>query len=56
MAREKLWKKCSKSAAAGGVPQSWSTNNEQRFQTRMMGVTSRQIVELEGLQIIQYPT
>ena len=55
MVREKLWEKCSKSAAAGGVLQAWSTNNEQRFQMRMMGDTSRQIVELEGLQLIKIP-
>ena len=55
MVRDKLWEKCSKSAAAGGVLQAWSTNTEQRFQMRAMGDTSRQIVELEGLQFIQIP-
>lgn len=33
----------------------WSTNNEQHFAMRMNGDTSRQIVELEGLQLIQVP-
>lgn len=55
MVREKLWEKCSKNKRAGGVLQIWSTNNEQRFQMRMVGDTSRQIIEIEGLQLIEIP-
>lgn len=55
MVRERLWEKCSKARGAGGVVQLWSTNNEQHFAMRMSGETSRQIVELEGLQLIQVP-
>ncbi|MFQ5421830.1 MAG: type I-E CRISPR-associated endoribonuclease Cas2e [Anaerolineae bacterium] len=55
MVRDRLWDKCSKSKAAGGVLQIWSTNNEQRFQMRMSGITSRQITELEGVQLIRIP-
>lgn len=55
MVRERLWEKCCKARGAGGVVQLWSTNNEQHFAMRMNGDTSRQIVDLEGLQLIQIP-
>lgn len=53
--RDQLWQKCCKSKRAGGVFQAWSTNNEQRFQMRSHGDTSRQIIEIEGLQLIMIP-
>ena len=55
MVRDKLWEKCSRSAAGGGVLQVWSTNNEQRFQMRMYGRTSRRIIDVEGIQLVQIP-
>ncbi len=55
MVRERLWEKCCKARGAGGVVQLWSTNNEQHFAMRMSGDTSRRIVEVEGLQLIQVP-
>jgi CRISPR-associated protein Cas2 len=55
MVRERLWEKCCNARGAGGVVQLWSTNNEQHFVMRMSGETSRQIVEMEGLQLIQVP-
>ena len=55
MVRDRLWDKCCKGAMAGGVLQIWSTNTEQRFQMRSFGDTSRTIVEVEGLQLIQIP-
>jgi CRISPR-associated protein Cas2 len=53
--RDKLWEKCCASRRAGGVTQIWSTNTEQRFQMRMAGDTTRNIVEMEGLQLIRIP-
>jgi CRISPR-associated protein Cas2 len=53
MVRDRLWQKCCNARGSGGVIQLWSTNNEQHFAMRMNGDTSRQIVELEGLQLIQ---
>ncbi len=53
--RDRLWDKCCNHKKAGGVLQVWSTNSEQRFQMRSFGDTSRQIIELEGLQLIQIP-
>lgn len=55
MVRDRLWEKCCKARGAGGIVQLWSTNNEQRFAMRMSGDTTRKIVELEGLQLIQVP-
>ena len=55
MVRDRLWQKCCNARGMGGVIQMWSTNNEQHFTMRMNGDTSRQIVELEGLQFIQLP-
>jgi CRISPR-associated protein Cas2 len=55
MVRDRLWQKCCNARGMGGVVQMWSTNNEQHFAIRMNGDTSRQIVELEGLQLIQVP-
>lgn len=56
MVREKLWDKCCHRAVAGGVLQVWSTNTEQRFKMRAFGDTSRVIVELDGLQLVQIPS
>lgn len=53
--RDKLWEKFEKTKRVGGVTQIWSTNTEQKFQMRMSGDTSRQIVESEGLQLIRVP-
>ena len=55
MVRDRLWQKCCNARGMGGVIQLWSTNNEQHFAMRMNGDTSRQIVELEGLQLTQVP-
>jgi CRISPR-associated protein Cas2 len=55
MVRDRLWEKCSNARGAGGVVQVWSINNEQRFAMRTSGETSRRIVELEGLRLIQIP-
>lgn len=55
MVRDRLWEKCTNAKGVGGVLQVWSTNNEQHFAMRASGETSRRIVEIEGLQLIQIP-
>lgn len=56
MVRERLWEKCCKmTGSIGGVVQIWSTNTEQRFAMRFHGVTQREIVELDGLQLVRIP-
>jgi CRISPR-associated protein Cas2 len=53
--RDKLWEKCEGAKRMGGVTQIWSTNTEQRFEMRMTGDTSREIVDYEGLKLIRVP-
>lgn len=53
--RDHLWQKCVRRKRGGGVIQIWNTNNEQRYEIRMAGDTSRKLVEVEGLKLIQIP-
>jgi len=53
--RDKLWEKCCLGCKKGGVVQVWSTNTEQHYQVRIYGNTQRQVIECEGLQLIQIP-
>lgn len=53
--RDGLWDKCVERKKGGGVIQIWNTNTEQRYQLRMSGDTSRKLVEVEGLQLVQIP-
>lgn len=53
--REKLWDKCCRSVRTGGVIQAWSTNNEQRFSIRTYGLTTRQVMDLDGVQLMLTP-
>jgi CRISPR-associated protein Cas2 len=55
MVRDLLWQKCCQRKGAGSVIQIWSTNNEQRFRMRAHGDTRREIVELDGLQLVRLP-
>ena len=53
MVRDRLWERCLKQRGKGSVFQAWSTNTEQGFAMRLAGETSRQVVEWEGVQLIQ---
>lgn len=53
--RDRLWEKSINRKQGGGVIQIWSTNNEQHFTMRTAGDTSRRLIEVEGLQLIQIP-
>jgi CRISPR-associated protein Cas2 len=55
MVRDRLWDKCSKAKNIGGVLQIWSTNNEQRYYMRGIGDTKREIIDMEGLQLVMIP-
>ena len=55
MVRDRLWERCCAHKGTGGVLQAWSTNNEQRFQLRLFGDTSRRLIECDGLQLIEIP-
>ena len=53
--RDKLWEKCCRSLRDGAMMQIWSTNTEQGFQMRTMGLTRREAVDIGGLQLIRLP-
>lgn len=56
MVRDRLWDKCCRSRRAGGVFQAWTTNTEQRLRMRSHGDTKREVLDLDGLQLIRrYP-
>lgn len=53
--RDKLWEKCISSKRVSGVVQIWSTNSEQRFKMRGHGTVRREIIELDGVQLVRIP-
>lgn len=53
--RDRLWENCCKAAPGSGIIQAWSSNTEQRFKIRTNGPTSRQIVDMDGLKLVQLP-
>jgi CRISPR-associated protein Cas2 len=55
MVRDKLWEKCCKGLKKGALIQMWTTNNEQRFQMRTYGATKREVIDIDGLQLVRLP-
>ncbi len=53
--RDLLWERACAACREGGIIQMWTTNNEQRFAVRVYGNTRREIVDLEGLQLVRRP-
>ena len=53
--RDKLWEKCISNKKVNGVIQIWSTNTEQRFKMRGHGTVRREIVDMDGVQLIRIP-
>ena len=53
--RDLLWEKCNEKKRGGGIIQIWNTNNEQNFNIRMTGNTDREIVDMEGINLIRIP-
>jgi len=53
LVRDKLWEWVARSGIEGGATLLYSSNTEQRFAVRSFGSTSRQIVEFEGLVLVQ---
>jgi len=51
--RDLLWEKCVSKAREGGIIQVWNTKNEQKFEIRMSGDMTRNLVEIEGLKLIE---
>lgn len=55
MVRERLWERACEACREGGIIQMWTTNNEQRFTVRVYGHTRREVVDLDGIQLIRRP-
>ena len=55
MVRDKLWEKCYQGLRGGAMMQIWSTNTEQGFQIRTLGLTQREAIDMGGLQLIRIP-
>jgi CRISPR-associated protein Cas2 len=55
MVRDRLWEKCVKGLRDGALMQIWNTNNEQGFAMRTMGITQRELIDMEGLQLLREP-
>ena len=53
--RDKLWEKCIKNKKVSGVVQIWTTNTEQRFKMRGHGSIRRELVDIEGVQLVRLP-
>lgn len=55
LVRDKLWAKVCSNLRGGGALVAWSTNTEQRFKMDLCGETTRQVVDFDGLQLVQVP-
>jgi len=51
--RDKLWEKCVENKKVNGVVQIWSTNNEQHFAMRGNGALRRELINVEGVQLVR---
>ena len=56
MVRDRLWEHACKASREGGIIQMWTTNSEQRFAVRVHGSTRREIIDLDGLQLVRRPS
>jgi len=55
LVRDRLWERCIKRMNEGAVIQIWSTNNEQGFAVRAIGLTARELLDYEGLCLVRIP-
>ena len=55
MVRDRLWERACASCREGGLIQMWTTNNEQRFAVRVFGNTRREIIDMDGVQLVRRP-
>ncbi len=55
MVRDKLWKHACSKLKSGGAMMIYNSPTEQGFAVRTHGSTSRQIVDMEGLLLVQVP-
>lgn len=55
MVRERLWSKACQKLRDGGCLMIHATNNEQGFEIRAQGNTTRSIEDFEGLFLVRMP-
>ena len=55
MVRERLWEKACRNLRDGGCLMIHATNNEQGFEIRARGKTTRTIEDFEGLFLVRMP-
>ena len=53
LVRDKLWDKACKNVKTGGCTLIYATNNEQGYDIKNYGDTSRKVVDLDGLKLIK---
>ncbi|MCC6159589.1 MAG: type I-E CRISPR-associated endoribonuclease Cas2 [Deltaproteobacteria bacterium] len=53
MIRDRLWERVNKRKGVGGCMQVYSWPNEQGFIVRQEGVSSRDIADFDGLQLVR---
>ena len=53
MVRDRLWERVCKGVRGGGALLAHSTDTEQGFAFRFWGATSRQVVDFDGLMLMQ---
>ncbi len=53
LVRDKLWAMIPDHAPKGAL-MIYSCNNEQGYEIKMLGVPTRSVVDLDGLQLIKY--
>jgi CRISPR-associated protein Cas2 len=53
--RDKLWEKCISNKKVNGVVQIWSTNTEQRYKMRGHGTIRREVLDIDGVQLVRIP-
>ncbi|GMV67489.1 MAG: hypothetical protein AMXMBFR75_32790 [Candidatus Hinthialibacteria bacterium] len=55
LVREKLWEMVCSKAKGGGCIMIYSSNTEQGFSVKFWDVTSRHVVDMEGLTLFKVP-
>lgn len=53
--RDKLWEKCKTHKKVNGIVQIWSSNTEQGYRMRGHGTLRREIIAIDGLQLVRIP-
>jgi len=53
--RDRLWEKACRDMRGGAGTLIYAANTEQGYRVRFWGATSRWVVELEGLTLVQKP-